>query len=229
MRISISGTAGQGKTTLLSDFKTKWNMYESPDGTYRDILKDKKHSKETTKDTQWEILNYMVDQLQENSDKEHIIYDRCPLDNLIYSMWCYHKEVGDIDELFIEKCIPIVREAMTLLDIIFYIPLTNATEETVQDNGKRETDIDYIMEIDNFFKAMHKNWMAGDTRFFPKEDRTAMIEIFGSPEERLTMLNLYIADNGDMFGEDETLVDTNELCDEFGFSMKDADAPIKYD
>lgn len=230
MRISISGTAGQGKTTLIESFIEKWDMYTTPTGSYRDLIKGDNHSKNTNKETQWNILNYMIDDIQTYSESDNVILDRCPLDNLIYSMWCYHKGVSDIDELFIEKCIPVVRESMTLLDIIFFIPLTNVTTEAKEDDT-RETDSEYIGEIDNFFKAMHKNWMSGDTRFFPKEDRAALIEIFGTTEERISMIGLYLNDAGDEYGEDESLVDTNTLVDEFGMSMDAGDItrPTKED
>lgn len=226
MRLAISGTAAQGKTTLLKDFLSKWDMYETPEITYRSVLKsDKrsKHSKQTNKDTQWKILNNMIDQMETYSDDSMVIYDRCPLDNLIYSMWAYHKGVGDIDEHFVEKCIPIVRQSMHFLDVIFYIPLTNVTDDKIddKDEGVREKDVEYIKEIDNLFKAMYNNWASGDTRFFPKEDRSAMIEIFGTPEERITMINMYVDDNGKMYGEDDSLVDTSTITDQFGNVMPD--------
>lgn len=217
MRLSISGTAAQGKTTLLNDFLKKWDMYETPKSSYRDILKNSKdHSKNANKETQWAILNKMIDQMELYSDDSMVIYDRCPLDNLIYSMWAYHKDVGDIDELFIEKCIPIVRQSMHFLDILFYVPLTNVTDAAVQENGTRETDLEYIKEIDNLFKAMYTNWASGDERFFPKEDRSAIIEVFGQPEERIAMINMYVDDAGLMFGEEDTLVDTSGIVDQFG-------------
>lgn len=219
MRITLSGTAGQGKTTLLQAFIDKWDMYETPEVTYRSLIKKGAHSKDTNKETQWSILNHMIDQIEKYSADDNVIFDRGPIDNLIYSMWSYHKGESDIDELFIEKCIPVVRESMKLLDIIFYIPLTNASESTIEDDGSREVDVEYVQEIDNFFKAIHKNWMNGDTRFFPKEDRAAMIEIFGTTEERLTMLGMYLDDDGEEYGEEDTLVDTNELYDQFGFKV----------
>jgi predicted ATPase len=223
MRLSISGTACQGKTTLIKEFLKKWDMYETPTTSYRDIIhkksRSKDHSKNTTKETQWAILNYMIDELEKHSSDSHVIFDRCPLDNLIYSMWACHKEIGDIDELFVEKCIPIVKESMKFLDIIFYTPITNVTQESIEDDGKRETDVEYIKEIDNLFKAMYANWAKEDERFFPKEDRSAMIEIFGTTEERLIMLGYYIGEDGNMFGEDDSLVDPSVITDEFGFPV----------
>ena len=223
MRLAISGTAAQGKTTLLNAFLDNWDMYVTPEQSYRSVLKDSKHSKQTNKETQWTILNHMIDQLESNSDKDHIIYDRCPLDNLVYSMWAFHKNVGDIDEHFVEKCIPIVRESMKLLDVIFIIPITNVAQNDIEDDGVRETDAEYITEIDNFFKAMYNNWNSDDVRFFPKEDRAALVEIFGTTEERIKMLELYINPNGNMFGEDETLVNANTIYDEFGMPLPDLD------
>ena len=91
----------------------------------------------------------------------------------------------------------------------------------IEDDGDRETDAEYIQEIDNLFKAMYANWAKEDERFFPKEDRAAMIEIFGTTEQRLTMLGYYINDKGNMYGDDESLVDTNTIVDQFGFPTGD--------
>ena len=224
MRLAISGTAAQGKTTLLSAFLDKWDMYTTPEQSYRSVMTaDTKHSKETDKDTQWSILNHMIDQMEKFSADDHVIFDRCPLDNLVYTLWAYHKKIGDIDELFVEKCIPIVRESMKLLDIIFIVPITNVVQDEIEDDGVRETDAEYISEIDNFFKALFTNWCSDDTRFFPKEDRAALIEIFGTTDERLRMIGLYINEGGDMFGEDESLVDTNQLYDQFGMPVANTD------
>ncbi|NDB80742.1 hypothetical protein EB155_12855, partial [archaeon] len=88
MRIAISGTACQGKSTLIKDFLEKWPQYTSPEKTYRDIITEKglKHSSITNQETQWEILNFMIDELQKYSKEDKVIFDRCPLDNIIYSI-----------------------------------------------------------------------------------------------------------------------------------------------
>jgi predicted ATPase len=232
MRLAISGTAAQGKTTLLNAFLKHWDMYETPEESYRVKLKDNKHSQKTNKDTQWSILNHMIDQMEQYGKDDFVIFDRCPLDNLVYTLWAHHKEIGDIDELFVEKCIPIVRESMKLLDIIFIIPITNVTADKIEDDGVRDTDPEYISEIDNFFKALYNNWYKDDPRFFPKEDRAALIEIFGSTEERIKMLEFYIDKNGKMFGEDDSLVDTQTIVDQFGMPAgvpeNSKDSPVQY-
>ena len=64
MRVAVMGTACVGKSTFVSDFLKNWSdVYIQPEKTYRDIVKEKnlKHSKETSKETQQSILDFMVD------------------------------------------------------------------------------------------------------------------------------------------------------------------------
>ena len=74
MRIAISGTACQGKTTLIKDFLDQWPSYKTPKKTYRDIIKDNNldHSSETNKKTQWDILNFMIEEQQKYRKGQNI-------------------------------------------------------------------------------------------------------------------------------------------------------------
>ena len=200
MRIAICGTANVGKSTLIQDFLKEWDMYGREVKTYRDVLNEKglPHSKETTKESQKAILDYMVDTLQEFKVGDKVIFDRCPLDNLVYSMWAMSQEGNDIDEDFIDECIPIVNEALKNLDIILFIPITKHNSINIEENGDRETDEQYIKEIDSFFKVLQRHYHEHpqDNPFFPRDDSPALIEVFGSREERMGMIKLYIDAEG---------------------------------
>ena len=206
MRIAICGTANVGKSTLIQDFLKEWDMYGREVKTYRDVLNEKglPHSKETTKESQKAILDYMVDTLKEFKDGDKVIFDRCPLDNLVYSMWAMSQEGNDVDEDFIDECIPIVKEALKNLDIIFFIPITKHNSINIEDNGDRETDEQYIKEIDSFFKVLQRHYHENpqDNPFFPRDDSPALIEVFGTREERTGMIKLYIDAEGDLLGGD---------------------------
>jgi len=206
MRIAICGTANIGKSTLLQDFLQEWDMYGREVKTYRDVLNEKglPHSKQTTKESQKAILDYMVSTLKEFKKGDKVIFDRCPLDNLVYSMWAMSQEDNDIDEDFIDECIPIVREALTNLDIIFFIPITKQNKIEIKDNGDRETYEQYIKEIDSFFKVLQRHYHENpqDNPFFPRDDSPALIEVFGSKQERMQMIKLYIDAEGDLVGGD---------------------------
>ena len=161
MRIAISGTACQGKSTLIKDFTEKWPNYTTLDKTYRDIITEQglQHSSSTNKDTQWAILNFMIDELQKTSKGDKIIFDRCPLDNIVYSIWSEAKKDSDIDEEFIKKCVPLVRESLRFIDIIFFTPITKVAPVEIVDDELRETKKEYIEEIDNIFKAVHRDYV----------------------------------------------------------------------
>ena len=211
MRIAISGTANQGKSTLINDFLANWPMYKIGGNSYRDYIKKNKspHSKKTNKETQWKYLNLIIDDLQKFNKDDYVIFDRCALDNLVYSLWACDKQVGRIDDKFIEKCIPIVKESYKHLDILFFIPITKAAPVPIVENGTRETDETYVKEIDALFKSMMQQYQhnLGRTPFFPADDCPGMIEIFGTPEERIGMVKWYIDVEGDLIGGDVNAAD----------------------
>lgn len=206
MRIAISGTANVGKSTLIQDFLQEWPNYGFEVKTYRDVLSEEglPHSKKTTKESQKVILNYMCDTLKQFKKGDKVIFDRCPLDNLVYSMWAMSQEDCNIDEKFIDECIPLVREALKNIDIIFFIPITKHNKIDIQDDGFRETDEQYIKEIDNFFKVLQRHYHEHpqDNPFFPSDDSPVLIEVFGSRQERIQMIKLYLDKDGDLIGGD---------------------------
>lgn len=213
MRIAISGTACQGKTTLLNDFLKTYTDYKTPETTYRSVIQKDKHSKHTDVETQWKILDYMSEQLTEYHSGENVIFDRCPLDNIVHSLWCYERGVDGFDKEYIDKTITLFRETMKLLDIIFFIPVTRVSTIDIESGTQRETDAQYIKEIDNLFKAMYQQWLQPDSSFFEKDDRAAIIEIFGSPQERMHMIKLYIdPDTGDSV-DAEGILNPEEMKD----------------
>ena len=233
MRIAICGTSNIGKSTLIKDFLNEWNMYGREVERYRDILNAKglPHSKNTTKESQKAILDYMVKTLKEFKKGDKVIFDRCPLDNLVYSMWAMSQEDNDIDEDFVDECIPIVRESLRNLDIIFFIPITKFNKVKVEENGIRETDEKYIKEIDNFFKVLQRHYHEHpqDNPFFPRDDTPALIEVFGDEQERMQMIRLYIDAEGDIIGGDggseifnpENLDIMEKLLESQGLAKKD--------
>lgn len=206
MKITISGCHSSGKSTYLSDFLKKWNMYETPNTTYRDLIKDKQipHSKNGTEESQKSILNYLIDQAIELSKKDFVITDRCVLDNLAYTSWLNLN--GKVSDKFLEETRTLTKETLKLYDIIFFVPLTKVSEVPLENNDIRDTDPVYREEIDHIFKAFQQSYLKGDGRVFPVDDAPAMIEIYGDRETRIKMTELYLKEDGKPFGDDESLI-----------------------
>jgi hypothetical protein len=206
MRIAVSGTQNIGKSTYINDFLKKWTMYKRPEKTYREIIKEKNLNINEIgdEDSQNIILNALVDQALSTSKDDFTICDRCVLDNLVYSSWLNLN--GKVSDSFLEKTRTIVRETLKFYDIIFFLPITKFSSIQIEDQGLRSTDPKYREEIDIIFKAIQESYNRMDGRVFAADECPALIEIFGNPEERIKLTELYLQPNGKPYGEDQSLI-----------------------
>jgi hypothetical protein len=231
MRLAVSGTSCLGKSTLIKDFIQEWPIYKTESSTYRDLIKSKNypHSKNVTKEGQWAILNHMIDELQKHDKDDNIIYDRCPLDCLVYSLWAYDHNTSDIDDAFISKIIPIVKNSLHHLDIIWFIPISKFNKIPIEDDGMREIDPEYIGEIDNIFKGLLFQYQKNidSNVFFDSKNCPAIIEVFGTREERIQYIRNYLDVSGNLIGEENSVLSEENLTDMYNLLKGQEDANKK--
>ena len=206
MKIAVIGTQCIGKSTYIKDFLVKWPMFSSPEKTYRDLVKEKNIpiNKSGTEESQQLILDFLADQATRYSKSDNVIFDRCVLDNLAYSSWLHLN--GMVSEKFLDNSRILVRETLSLFDIIFFLPISKTSPVKIVEDGVRDTDPVYREEIDNIFKAFQQSYHQGDGRIFPKGDSAALIEIYGSPEQRIALTSMYVTEKGTIYGEEESLI-----------------------
>lgn len=207
-KIGIIGTQCVGKSTLIQDMKDKWPMFSSPDKSYRDLIKEKNLpiNKEGTKESQETILNFLVDEAMESVGKKKIIYDRTPIDNLVYSLWLFDKGTSNVDEAFIDKTVSLVRNSIKFYSVIFYIPFCAENDVLLTAKTNRDIDPLYRSEIGHLFEGIYKAWEKTGSRFFDTDDCPAFIPLYGSRQERLALLSMYINDKGEFYGESDSLI-----------------------
>lgn len=214
MRIAFSGAACTGKTTTIEAFLNKWSNYTLIQSDYRKLIKKtKNHSSKASKKNQQAILDIMLAETCRFTPHDKVVFDRCPLDNVIYSLWCYDKGVKGFTEKFIEESIVKVRESMRHLDIIFIC--TRDLMPPIVSNGIRDTDPVFVDEINTLFKSTFKQVQKGIeySPFFPKGDSPGIIDIHGTTEERVAQIALYVTEDGNAFGEEQSLINMKELED----------------
>ena len=207
-KIGIIGTQCVGKSTLVDDMRLQWPMLNKPEKTYRDLIKEKKLTvnKEGTKESQDVILNYLIDEAMANYGNKKMVFDRTPIDNLVYSLWLYEKGLGDIDEAYIDKVVAAVRESVKFYSVIFYIPLTKENDVLLTQKENRDIDPVYRGEIGVLFDTIYRAWLTGRSRFFETEDCPPIIPIYGSQLERIAMMSLYINNKCEFYGEEDSLI-----------------------
>tara|TARA_R110002020_G_scaffold1469_2_gene6635 strand:+ start:2552 stop:3274 length:723 start_codon:yes stop_codon:yes gene_type:complete len=214
MRIAFSGTGNSGKSTLVKSFLYTWDNYISPEKSYRDILKEENlpHSSNTTTDTQEKILNFFIDQVQGYDKTSKVVFDRCPLDNIAYTMWCHDKEIKDFDKKFVTEQIALMRESLRFLDIIFLCRFDE--KQAIEDDGFRDTDKDFIKEVDNIFYSLYRQYTENPEAdiFFPKGDSPCIIELPHDGQQRIDIVHEYVTPEGEMFGDETSIFnDIDEL------------------
>lgn len=211
MRIAFSGAACTGKTTILNAFLNRWPKYFVPQPSYRSILRGDNHSKKTDKRVQKQILQFMIEQQKQYTPHQCVAYDRCGIDNIVYTLWAFDKGKKGFSQNFVDESIKLVRESMRFLDIIFL--MTRDEMGPVEQNSVREADPLYITETDNIFKAINAQLQTtGISPFFPPNDSPAIIVLEGTVEQRLDQISMYVTEDGNMYGEDQSLVNMDEIA-----------------
>lgn len=197
------GTQCNGKSTLIKEFCKRWPMYKEVKSTYRKLIKTGKvtNNEDGTAESQQAILDAIIDDTQEASAKgdEFLVFDRCVIDNIAYSLWLNEK--GKVSDEFIMDSKRIAFEAIRVFDIIFYVPLRE--EIKIVPKKGRAVDPVYRQEIDNIFRAVVSTYEKNLGIFFPKEDCPAVITLEGPPDLRIEQIPMYIKPSGKFFDEED--------------------------
>jgi thymidylate kinase len=203
MKIAVMGCQNNGKSTLIKGFLKKWPMYKEVKSSYRNLLKTGKitGNQEGTEESQKAILNCIIDDTQKATAKgdDFLVFDRCVMDNIAYSLWLNEK--GKVSDEFIMDTKRIAFEAIRVFDIIFYLPL----REEIKIVPRKGRDIDpiYRQEIDNIFRAIVGTYEKSAGIFFPKEDCPAVITLEGPADLRIEQIPMYIKPSGKFFDEED--------------------------
>jgi predicted ATPase len=99
MRIAVSGTHSVGKSTLVADIHRRFSGYVHEEEPYR-ALRDSypiKFGKDSTRYCNGIQLFYNISRVQQyGSSKSRVVFDRCPVDYIAYSLYTAHHRQTDL-------------------------------------------------------------------------------------------------------------------------------------
>lgn len=204
MRICVTGADGLGKTTFINQILEQWSVYKSPNYEYHNSIKDLRDGV-FTKHKQKEIINCMFETYKQYGKKDNVVYDRGPIDCLAYTLYGLNDSSSDIDEQFVDWMSDQVKNALRMIDLILFVPITRSAPMDLKQNAAdKEADyvtLEFIHSIDAILKAVFSRWDSTDAKYLIKDDKPHFVEIFGLPEQRLHLAKFYIAEDGDAHGE----------------------------
>lgn len=194
--VTVIGSQNTGKSTFISDIIKKYenNPIFEPFVTdkcdYRKVIEEKNLSinREGNIESQRVIFNCLADQVINsirNPSYKNVIFDRSPIDALVYTMYLYdqHKVTKeDIKQMSYE-----MNKYSSLYDTIIYIPLSKCEDIKVVDDKFRDTDLEYRRYVDMLFqKALV---------FLDRDTYGKVIEIYGTREERVERFYKDLSEN----------------------------------
>ena len=148
MRIAIIGPQNTGKTTFIKDFLKEFKKYTTPKETYRDIVhKNKLEINQKTSDSSQEAIGTFLFEIIKNTSGGNILFDRCVVDNYVYSSVGYDNKKISKDLLL--KTEKLMLENLRYLDCLIFIP--TALSVQLKDDTFRDTDTQFIDAVNNTF------------------------------------------------------------------------------
>lgn len=126
MRIAISGTHCNGKSTLIDEFLRTHPDYVHEPEPYTVLVEDfgEEFAAEPCVEDFYRQLAFNVERLRLHAPGERVIYERCPIDFLAY--------IAVLDSQAIEPVLTLVVESIRRLDRIVYLPLAEDDEIHVE-------------------------------------------------------------------------------------------------
>ena len=188
MRIAISGTHSQGKSTFVRDFLATHADYQFENEPYRELMHEHDilfgdHQTQHHIDLQ---LNHSIERVQKYQKGDKVIFDRAPSDFIPYSDYTAKNAHTDIDEPYVTAMYDRVKLVMEYLDLIVFVPKTEDYIITLEDDGHRPVEDFYRDWVDQGFKDLYRNNLSKVVRV---ENQPKVIEITGPREERIRLLD----------------------------------------
>ncbi len=148
MRLAVTGPQNTGKSTYIQDFIEHFPQYQTPQETYRDLIaaQQLEINQKGTEANQRQIRDFLYNQISTNQ-KQNIIFDRCVLDNYVYSLALYDEGRASLE--FLNETFNLLLKHLEYLDGIIFIP--TAVSVKLSADGVRDTDVQYIDKINRLF------------------------------------------------------------------------------
>jgi hypothetical protein len=190
MRIAISGSHSLGKSTVVNDWVAKHPQFIREEEPYRALGlfgPYEIHFREaSTKLHNGRQMYYNISRLYRyHQSTNDVIFDRAPVDYIAYSQYTATQGSTDIDDAFVESMVPVVRESLDHLDILAFVPKSEAWPVEMEADGIRPVDHAYRDEVDAIFKQIYRE---GRFKVLPATSGPLLIELWGSREQRLQQL-----------------------------------------
>jgi hypothetical protein len=190
MRIAVSGSHSLGKSTVVNEWVAQHPHYLREEEPYRvlglygpyEIL----FGDASTKLHNGIQMYYNIGRINRYGNcNDEVIFDRAPIDYIAYSQYTADQGRTDIDDDFVASLVPAAKESLDHLDILAFVPKSDAWPVAMEEDGIRPVDHAYRDAVDVIFKQIYRDGRFG---VLPESNRPHVIELWGPRTQRLEQL-----------------------------------------
>jgi hypothetical protein len=182
MRLAVSGTHCSGKSTLIESFLLRHRDSVHEQEAY-DTLEES-FSAEPSAEDFFRQLEYQIERLRKYERSDLVIFERSPADYVAYLKAILDLRRHSADRKLLEHAIELATDAMSCLDLIFYLPAFDV------DQVSEEEDLPLRSAVDDRLAAILLN---NELDLFNRH-QPVVIEVSGSNPERLRIVDSAIAE-----------------------------------
>lgn len=182
MRVAVSGTHCCGKSTLIDEF-----LFAHPDFAHEPepytVLADdygEAFAAEPSPEDFYRQLEFNVNRLHRYHTGARVIFERSPVDFLAYMLALNDVRRGEDSTWFVQRSLGIVMDAIQLLDLIVFLPLSDEDGSVISDSEDPELRSAVNGRLVGIFNDDDLNLFSSHS--------PVVLEAMGSTAQRLRML-----------------------------------------
>lgn len=194
MRIALTSIPYINREKFFIDLKDTWPNYKIHDLGFSQMFSSK-----LTKEKLDEELNKIIEIYSKynNALSDNVIFSISPIDFLVKVMFAIDDQWIDktLFLYFVEKIKPLFNN----VDVIFYLPISKFNDIKIPDQIQMDEfcDAKFLADLDNNIKDIIALFnIRLKNPFFNVEDCPAVIEIFGTDEQKIQNVKMYLDKDG---------------------------------
>ena len=176
MRVAVSGTHCSGKSTLVDAFLSAHSEFAHEPEPYEALndLYGEGFGAEPSAEDFFRQLEYQIERLHRYHPGDRVVFERGPVDFVAYLLALADLHRDAADTALTKQAISLTRKAVTLLDLIVYLPAANVAGPESEDPKLRHA-----------MDARLERILLDDELDMFTSDRPSILELAGPTAQRL--------------------------------------------
>lgn len=196
MRIALTSIPYINREKFFIDLKETWPNYKIHDMGFSQVYSSRL-TKENLDNELQEITN--IFSKYNNALNDNVIFSISPIDFLVKVMFAISDQW--IEQSLFKEYVNKIKPLFDNIDVIYYLPISKFNEIKIPDSIQMDEfcDSKFLADMDNNIKDIIALFnIRLKNPFFDVENCPAVIEIFGTDEQKIQNVRMYLEKDGSL-------------------------------